>query len=36
VDAPQTRADHRAYDKYAKERTYHDDERVETKFPEDR
>jgi YihY family inner membrane protein len=35
VDAPDTEADRRAYDKYAKERTYHDDERVHTRFPED-
>ncbi|HET8602321.1 MAG TPA: YihY/virulence factor BrkB family protein [Marmoricola sp.] len=32
VDPPDTEADHRAYDKYAKERTYHDEERVETEF----
>ena len=35
VDPPDTEADHRAYDKYAKERTYHDEERVETEFRED-
>jgi len=32
VDAPDTEADHRAYDAYAKERTYHEDEQVEADF----
>ena len=32
VDAPDTEADHRAYDSYAKERTYHEDEQVEAEF----
>jgi len=36
VDPPDTQADRRAYDKYAKERTYHDDEHVQTQFPDDR
>ena len=36
VDPPNTQADRRAYDKYAKERTYHDDEHVHTQFPDDR
>jgi YihY family inner membrane protein len=31
---PDTEADERAYDAYAKERTYHDEERVEADFPE--
>jgi YihY family inner membrane protein len=35
VDAPDTAADHRAYDSYAKERTYLDDERVHTDFPDE-
>ena len=35
VDPPDTQADRRAYDKYAKERTYHEDEKVHTRFPED-
>ena len=34
VTAPATEADHRAYDAYAKERTYHKEERVEADFPE--
>lgn len=33
VDPPATEADYRAYEAYAKERTYHDDERVQTEFP---
>ena len=33
VDTPATEADYRAYEAYAKERTYHDDERVRTEFP---
>lgn len=36
VDPPDTEADRRAYDKYAKERTYHDDERVQAEFPDER
>jgi uncharacterized BrkB/YihY/UPF0761 family membrane protein len=32
VDTPATDADYRAYDVYAKERAYHDDERVHTHF----
>jgi membrane protein len=32
IDAPATEADHRAYDAYAKERTYHHDQRVHTEF----
>jgi YihY family inner membrane protein len=36
VDAPDTEADHRAYDAYAKERTYHDEEHVEADFGEQR
>jgi membrane protein len=32
VPAPATEADHRAYDAYAKERTYHDDQEVDSKF----
>jgi YihY family inner membrane protein len=35
VDAPDTEADHRAYDAYAKERTYQDHERVDADFPEE-
>ncbi len=35
VDAPDTAADHRAYQAYAEERTYTEDERVRTDFPED-
>ncbi len=35
VDPSDTHADRRAYDKYAKERTYHEDERVETEFRDD-
>lgn len=34
VDAPDTEADHRAYDAYAKERTYHEEEHVEADFRE--
>ena len=34
VDAPDTEADHRAYDAYAKERTYHEEEHVEAEFRE--
>jgi membrane protein len=30
IPAPPTEADHRAYDAYAKERTYHHDQRVHT------
>jgi membrane protein len=33
VDSPATKADYRAYDAYAKERTYHQDEEVHTEFP---
>jgi membrane protein len=33
TDAPGTEADHRAYEAYAEERTYHEDERVDTEFP---
>ena len=33
VDTPATEADYRAYEAYAKERTYHDDEHVEAEFP---
>lgn len=32
VTAPVTEADHRAYDAYAKERTYHHDQQVHTEF----
>jgi membrane protein len=32
LTAPVTEADHRAYDAYAKERTYHHDQRVHTEF----
>jgi YihY family inner membrane protein len=32
VPAPATEADHRAYDAYAKERTYHHDQHVHTEF----
>jgi YihY family inner membrane protein len=32
IGGPDTPADHRAYDAYAKERTYHDNEEVETTF----
>jgi YihY family inner membrane protein len=32
VTAPTTQADHRAYDAYAKERTYHHDQQIHTKF----
>jgi len=32
ITAPVTEADHRAYDAYAKERTYHSDQRVHTEF----
>jgi membrane protein len=32
VTAPGTEADHRAYDAYAKERTYHHDQQVHTEF----
>jgi membrane protein len=32
IGGPDTRADHRAYDAYAKERTYHDNEEVDTTF----
>ena len=32
VPAPATEADHRAYDAYAKERTYHHDQQVHIKF----
>ena len=35
VDTPATEADYRAYDAYAKERTYLDDERVYTEFSRD-
>jgi len=35
VDAPDTHADRRAYQAYAQERTYHQDEEVQTDFPED-
>ena len=34
VDAPDTEADHRLYDNYAKERTYLEDEEVSTSFAE--
>jgi membrane protein len=34
IPAPATEADHRAYDAYAKERTYHHDEQVDTQFPD--
>ncbi|MBV9649813.1 MAG: YihY/virulence factor BrkB family protein [Pseudonocardiales bacterium] len=33
VDTPSTEADYRAYQAYAKERTYSDDEQVHTEFP---
>jgi membrane protein len=33
IEAPATDADYRAYDAYAKERTYHHDEQVDTQFP---
>ena len=33
IDSPATKADYRAYDAYAKERTYHQDEGVHTEFP---
>jgi membrane protein len=32
LTAPATEADHRAYDAYAKERTYHHDQRIHTEF----
>jgi len=32
VNPPDTEADHRLYDNFAKERTYHEDEQVETHF----
>jgi len=32
IDAPTTEADHRAYDAYAQERSYHHDEQVHTEF----
>jgi uncharacterized BrkB/YihY/UPF0761 family membrane protein len=35
VNVPDTEADRRSYDAYAKERTYHDNERVEADFPSD-
>jgi membrane protein len=35
VESPATDADYRAYDAYAKERTYHHDEQVHTQFPPD-
>lgn len=36
VNAPATEADHRAYQAYAEERTYHDHERVRADFPPER
>lgn len=36
VGGPHTEADRRAYDEYAKERTYHRDQRIHTDFPSDR
>ncbi|GAB3008467.1 YihY/virulence factor BrkB family protein [Amycolatopsis acidiphila] len=33
TDAPETEADHRAYDAYAQERSYHEDEEVSAEFP---
>ncbi|WP_431910501.1 YihY/virulence factor BrkB family protein [Amycolatopsis thermoflava] len=33
VGAPETDADHRAYESYAEERSYHEQERVDTEFP---
>jgi membrane protein len=33
TDAPQTEADRRAYDAYAQERSYHDEEQVSADFP---
>ncbi|NIH79137.1 YihY/virulence factor BrkB family protein [Amycolatopsis viridis] len=33
---PETEADHRAYESYAEERAYHEEERVDTSFPSDR
>jgi YihY family inner membrane protein len=36
VDAPDTEADHRLYDNYAKERTYHEEERVQTSFADNK
>jgi YihY family inner membrane protein len=36
VDAPDTEADHRLYDNYAKERTYHEDEQVHTSFADNK
>ncbi|GHF71878.1 YihY family inner membrane protein [Amycolatopsis bartoniae] len=33
TDAPETEADHRAYDAYAQERSYHEEERIEAEFP---
>ena len=35
IGGPDTRADHRAYQAYAEERTYHPEERVETSFAGD-
>jgi membrane protein len=32
VGGPDTQADHRAYEQYAEERTYHDDEEIDTSF----
>ncbi|MDQ0379727.1 YihY/virulence factor BrkB family protein [Amycolatopsis thermophila] len=36
VGPPETEADHRAYEAYAEERTYHEEERVDTEFPPER
>jgi YihY family inner membrane protein len=33
TDAPETEADHRAYEAYAQERTYHEEEQVRAEFP---
>ena len=35
IGGPDTSADHRAYQQYAEERRYHDEERVDTSFHED-
>jgi hypothetical protein len=35
VNSPETEADHRVYQAYAEERTYHDNERVRAEFPEE-
>ncbi|MGI8433441.1 MAG: hypothetical protein ACR2LE_01660 [Nocardioidaceae bacterium] len=32
IEGPDTQADERAYEAYANERTYHDNEQIETEF----